>query len=458
MKNPGTAFVQLLCTCVFVSTASAQLLLTEDFDHPAGDSLKMHDWTMTGSPSSYSYINPLSVTAPGLEYPGYRGSGVGNAASLAATGQDVSRLLSQPAKEGAVYTFLMVRVSAARTTGDYFLHLIGGAATSSIFAPKLSVKSGDGHIAFGVSKRANANAAAYTPFDYDTATTYVVVLKYRFIPTATTDDEVSLFVFGQSGFPGSEPSTPSVGPVVEASGADVDSLCLIGLRQGSSSSAPALVVDGIRVGVTWESALPIQLSSFQGMLEDAATITLTWVTQSEIDNYGFEVQRSAGLTDPFVTISGLVPGHNTTIERQTYSYTDHAVPPGRWYYRLKSIAMDQSVSYSDAIEVSNVTGIEQKDELPFAFALLPNYPNPFNPLTVIKYTIGGSGVPGPGAGKTRLAVYDMLGRQVRMLVDEVKSPGTYEVSFDGSGLSSGLYICRMAASSFAQSRTMILIR
>src|SRR5512140_20875 len=174
MKHPGTVVAQLLCACMFVSTASAQLLLSEDFNYPAGDSLKLHGWGMTGSPSSYSYVNPVSVTAPGLEYPGYRGSGAGNAASLAATGQDVSKPLSQPVKAGAVYTFLMVRVSAARTTGDYFLHLIGGAATSSIFAPKLSIKSGDGHIAFGISKRANSSAATYTPFEYDTAATYLV--------------------------------------------------------------------------------------------------------------------------------------------------------------------------------------------------------------------------------------------------------------------------------------------
>src|SRR5512142_2409365 len=114
MKFPGIVTMQLLCLWMLPCAASAQIILTEDFDYPAGDSLKLHGWGMTGSPSSYSYVNPVSVTAPGLEYSGYRGSGAGNAASLAATGQDVSKPLSQPVKAGAVYTFLMVRVSAAR--------------------------------------------------------------------------------------------------------------------------------------------------------------------------------------------------------------------------------------------------------------------------------------------------------------------------------------------------------
>src|SRR5512142_1639918 len=115
MKFPGIVTMQLLCLWMLPCAASAQIILTEDFDYPAGDSLKLHDWVMTGSPSSYSYVNPVCVTAPGLDLPGYRGSGVGNAASIAATGQDVSRYFDLPVKAGTVYAFLMVRVAAAKS-------------------------------------------------------------------------------------------------------------------------------------------------------------------------------------------------------------------------------------------------------------------------------------------------------------------------------------------------------
>jgi hypothetical protein len=458
MKRIGSVFSELLCLCTFTFAASAQLLFNEDFEYPAGDSLKLHDWVMTGSPSSYSFVNPVSVITPGLEYPGYRGSGVGNAVALASTGQDVSKPFRVPAKGGNVYVFLMIRVSAARSSGDYFFHLIGGPATSSVFAPKLSVKSGDGRLAFGISKRANANAAVYTGFNYGIDTTFLVILKYRFIAEATTDDEVSLFVFGPSGLPGSEPSGATVGPITEASSADVDSLCLCGLRQGSSSSAPTVLIDGIRVATTWEGALPIQLSSFQGILEDAGTITLTWVTQSEIDSYGFEVQRSPSPLDGFVTISQLIPGHNTTVEAQIYSYTDHEVPDGRWFYRLKSISLDQSVSYSNVIEVSSVTSAGQPDDSPREFALLQNYPNPFNPKTGVRFQVPAlSGVEGSGFS-VKLVVYDLLGREVAVLVNERKQPGTYTVHFDGSTLASGVYVCRLTAGGRVASMKMILTR
>ena len=463
MNCQRTLFVQLVFLVLLTCGARAQVLFNEDFDYPVGDSLKMHGWVMTGSASSYSYVNPVSVVDSGLECTGYHGSRVGNAAALASTGQDVSKLLVSPAKEGSVYAFLMVRVSAARSSGDYFFHLIGGPATSSVFAPKLSVKSSDGRLAFGISKRANSSSSTYTGFNYGIDTTYLIVLKYRFVPDASTDDEISLFVFGPSGFPASEPPVPTVGPMTETSGADVDSLCMCGLRQGSSSSAPTVIVDGIRVATTWGDVLPIELSSFHGVLEDAATVTLTWTTQSEIDNYGFEVQRSTNATDGFASVSGLIPGHNTTVEPQAYSFSDHIVTAGRWFYRLKTFSLDQSVSYSMVIEISTLSSIADAGVAPGRFALMQNYPNPFNPVTTIKYTVGVAGdkwqVAGAaGASKTMLVVYDVLGREVATLVNEEKRAGSYEASFDGSNLANGLYIYRLSAGPYVESRKMVLLK
>jgi hypothetical protein len=111
------------------------------------------------------------------------------------------------------------------------------------------------------------------------------------------------------------------------------------------------------------------------------------------------------------------------------------------------------------------------DVLPNSFSLHQNYPNPFNPTTGIRYQVAAlSGVEGPGvreagsgglglgASNTKLVVYDLLGREVAVLVNEKKSPGTYEVHFDGSGLASGVYIYRLMAGSFVQSRTMMLLK
>jgi hypothetical protein len=109
---------------------------------------------------------------------------------------------------------------------------------------------------------------------------------------------------------------------------------------------------------------------------------------------------------------------------------------------------------------ANPVSVERQSagNAPIAFGLEQNYPNPFNPLTIIKYTIGGIRGQGLGGRDVSLIVYDVLGREVAVLVNERKMPGLYEVAFDGAGIASGVYIYRMTAESFAQTKKMILIR
>jgi hypothetical protein len=96
---------------------------------------------------------------------------------------------------------------------------------------------------------------------------------------------------------------------------------------------------------------------------------------------------------------------------------------------------------------------------PGSFSLEQNYPNPFNPATTIGYSVGVvSGQPSVVSNLVRLAVYDLLGREVAVLVDEKKQPGDYKVTFDGSGLASGVYFYRMQAGDFVQTRKLLLIR
>jgi hypothetical protein len=92
------------------------------------------------------------------------------------------------------------------------------------------------------------------------------------------------------------------------------------------------------------------------------------------------------------------------------------------------------------------------------FSLEQNYPNPFNPVTFIKYTIGGTRGWGLGVRDVSLIVYDVLGRQVAVLVNERKAPGNYEVRFDALGLSSGVYFYRLQAGDFVQTQKMILAK
>jgi hypothetical protein len=92
-----------------------------------------------------------------------------------------------------------------------------------------------------------------------------------------------------------------------------------------------------------------------------------------------------------------------------------------------------------------------RDPLPKSYLLEQNYPNPFNPTTGVRFQVS-------GVGDVKLTVYDLLGREVAVLVNERKQPGMYEVTFDGRGLSSGSYVCRMTAGPFVQARKMLLIK
>lgn len=101
-------------------------------------------------------------------------------------------------------------------------------------------------------------------------------------------------------------------------------------------------------------------------------------------------------------------------------------------------------------------------ETPASFELLQNYPNPFNPVTTIRYSVGGiangSGGSSQGSGWVTLTIYDLLGREVAVLVNEQKAPGTYEVKFDAAGLSSGIYMYHMHSGDFVQVRKLLVLK
>ncbi|MER3523182.1 MAG: hypothetical protein C4326_03745 [Ignavibacteria bacterium] len=98
-----------------------------------------------------------------------------------------------------------------------------------------------------------------------------------------------------------------------------------------------------------------------------------------------------------------------------------------------------------------ITTVELQQSMSTPQDVLENYPNPFNPRTTIKFTLG-------MFDYTSLRVYDVLGREVASLVDQVMQPGTYEVQWNASGLSGGVYLCRLQSGSFIKTRKLLLLR
>ena len=187
-----------------------------------------------------------------------------------------------------------------------------------------------------------------------------------------------------------------------------------------------------------ENPLPVELNSFTA-INSGNEVNLSWITSSEINNKGFEVERKKSEWEKI----GFVQGYGTTTEQKYYSFTDDKLSTGVYYYRLKQIDFDGSFSYSNEIELDiNVVS---------EFELEQNYPNPFNPSTSIQYAIGSMQF-------VQLKVYDVLGNEVVTLVDGEKSAGSYEVEFDASYLASGMYLYKLQAGSFVEMKKMILLK
>jgi hypothetical protein len=146
----------------------------------------------------------------------------------------------------------------------------------------------------------------------------------------------------------------------------------------------------------------------------------------------------------------LAPGDSQAV---AFTVRPRLLEPGRYDAQVfvnSRLTIGQN-SFMKTMIFEIVTGVKEEQMLPPAFALEQNYPNPFNPKTVVSSQL-------PVASDVRIVIYDVLGREVKALVNERRAPGYYQDSFDASGLASGVYICRMTAGAFVQTRKMILLR
>ncbi len=190
--------------------------------------------------------------------------------------------------------------------------------------------------------------------------------------------------------------------------------------------------------------VPVELTSFTSSVIDNSVV-LNWITATELNNYGFEVERASLSASPVRAWEkiGFVIGAGTTTEPQIYSFNDENVTAGKYLYRLKQIDNDGTFEYSYVVEVSVLE--------PTEFSLEQNYPNPFNPSTTISFTI-------PDAGNVKLKIYDLLGQELKTLVNEYKEAGTYTVNFNAGNLNSGMYIYKLESGLFTQTRKMTFIK
>jgi hypothetical protein len=198
--------------------------------------------------------------------------------------------------------------------------------------------------------------------------------------------------------------------------------------------------------------LPVQLASFIGNFISENSVKLDWETISEVNNYGFYVEKYNTITNKFEVIeNSFQSGHGTTLELQHYSWIDDNVVELELEYRLKQIDNNGLVNYFGSIKL-NPNGVENHSSVPAVFALNQNYPNPFNPTTEITFTLATSGY-------TTLKVYNLLGNEIKTLfTGQAEAGRIYTAHFTGNGFASGLYFYKLQTADKSEIKKLLLLK
>jgi hypothetical protein len=202
-------------------------------------------------------------------------------------------------------------------------------------------------------------------------------------------------------------------------------------------------------GTICSGPLPVTLVSFQANIK-SRDVKLIWVTENEINNAGFDIERKAldkngnGSWQKIAFVQGM----GNTTGQTIYTYEDKKLQTGKYDYRLKQNDYNGTYEYYD---LEGDISIEK----PNVFTMSQNYPNPSNPKSKIDYEI-------PVNGRITIKLYNTLGQEVKSIIDETKEAGYYTAEFDGTDLASGVYFYRIIAEGegqkFTKTLKMILVK
>ena len=217
----------------------------------------------------------------------------------------------------------------------------------------------------------------------------------------------------------------------------------INIGTGADVCADNITINGTYsgTGTICSGVMPVTIISFTSAV-NKNNVMLGWSTSEEINNSGFDIERKRE-NNNWEKIS-FIPGNGTTNEPKTYIYEDKKLLASSYKYRLKQIDYNGNFEY---FGLSSDVFVRPPDK----FTVSQNYPNPSNPRSKIDFEI-------PFTGKVTLKIYDMLGKEVIILINEVKEAGYHTAEFDGSNLSSGVYFYKITASELTVVKKMILVK
>lgn len=224
------------------------------------------------------------------------------------------------------------------------------------------------------------------------------------------------------------------------------------VQTGADVCANNIYINGVWSGggSICTGALPVSLSSFTHSTNNR-TVTLMWVTEWELNNTGFEVERTPlkaeGGKEEWQKIV-FITGKGTTNTANGYIYKDENLKTGKYKFRLKQIDLSGNYEYYELQEEVTIAP-------PGKFDMGQNYPNPGNPNTKINFEM-------PVNGKVSIVMYDLLGREIATLLNENREADYYTVEFNGSNIASGVYFYRIDAEGegkkFTKAMKMIIVK
>ncbi|MGA9119095.1 MAG: lamin tail domain-containing protein [Bacteroidota bacterium] len=195
--------------------------------------------------------------------------------------------------------------------------------------------------------------------------------------------------------------------------------------------------------------LPVKVVLFRALAMDDSTVEITWTTISEVNNFGFYVERRLASENDYVELAGsFCPGFGSTLVRHDYQYIDSPAL-AESFYRLRQVDLDGTEHYTEATQVTPLMSVRRGATT--GLVTLANWPNPFNPTTTIRAQWSAT-------CDVKLVVFDLLGREIVTLADGRYPAGVYAFQFDADGLSSGVYLCRLSAGNFIETRAMIMAK
>ncbi|MHB8580705.1 MAG: ice-binding family protein [Ignavibacteriaceae bacterium] len=196
------------------------------------------------------------------------------------------------------------------------------------------------------------------------------------------------------------------------------------------------------------NVLPVELTTFTAALNNNA-VELNWNTATEVNNYGFDIERSQMSEASSQNLTwnkiGFVKGSGNSNSPKNYSFVDNTVYYGSYAYRLKQIDNDGTYKYSSVVEVN-------AGQMQYSFLLNQNYPNPFNPSTEIQFGVSKN-------SPATLTIFNVLGEKVATLFNGNAVAGqVYNVTLNGSNLASGIYYYKLQTNDNTEVKKMLLMK